>query len=58
MKPVLDPVQALAQQVETFDEFRAGLAGLLDQMDDSTLIQRLALAAFKARAKGDVSDTL
>lgn len=58
MKPVLDPVQALAQRVETFDEFRAGLAGLLDQMDDSTLIERLALAAFKARAKGDVSDTL
>lgn len=58
MKPVLDPVQQLAQQVETFDEFRAGLAGLLDQMDDSTLIERLALAAFKGRAKGDVSDQL
>lgn len=58
MKPVLDPVQQLAQQVETFDEFRAGLADLLDQMDDSTLIERLALAAFKARAKGDVSDQL
>lgn len=58
MKPVLDPVQQLAHQVETFDEFRAGLAGLLDQMDDSALIERLALAAFKARAKGDVSDQL
>lgn len=58
MKPVLDPVQALAQKAETFDDFKAGLAGLLDQMDDSTLIERLALAAFKARAKGDVSDQL
>ena len=58
MKPVLDPVQQLAHQVETFDEFRAGLADLLDQMDDSALIERLALAAFKARAKGDVSDQL
>lgn len=58
MKPVLDPVQALAQKAETFDDFKAGLAGLLDEMDDSTLIERLALAAFKARAKGDVSDQL
>ena len=58
MKPVLDPVQALAQKAETFDEFKAGLAGLLDEMDDSVLIERLALAAFKARAQGDVSDPL
>ncbi|MGK4387776.1 DUF935 domain-containing protein [Ectopseudomonas oleovorans] len=58
MKPVLDPVQALAQKAETFDDFKAGLAGLLNEMDDSTLIESLALATFKARAKGDVSDTL
>ncbi|MFI8744496.1 DUF935 domain-containing protein [Pseudomonas sp. NPDC077186] len=58
MKPVLDPVQQLAQKAETFDEFKAGLAGLLEQMDDSALIERLALAAFKARALGDVSDQL
>lgn len=58
MRPVLDPVQALAQKAATFDEFRSGLAGLLDQMDDSALIERLALAAFKARAQGDVSDPL
>ncbi|MGK4386292.1 phage portal protein family protein [Ectopseudomonas oleovorans] len=41
MKPVLDPVQALAQKAETFDDFKAGLAGLLNEMDDSTLIESL-----------------
>ncbi|MDO9625152.1 MAG: DUF935 domain-containing protein [Pseudomonas sp.] len=58
MSPVLDPVLQLAEQAEDFEGFRAGLAGLLEQMDDSALIENLARAAFKARGLGDGGDAL
>lgn len=58
VSPVLDPIQALADKAKDFDEFRAGLAGLLDEMDPAKLIEALALASFKARALGDVRDNL
>lgn len=58
MKPVLDPVQQLAERSSSFDEFRAGLAGLLDEMDDTELVEKLAAAAFKARGLGDGGDRL
>ncbi|WP_374981167.1 DUF935 domain-containing protein [Pseudomonas solani] len=53
VRPVLDPLQQLAQRSTTFEEFRAGLAELLDEMDDTQLVEALALAAFKGRAMGD-----
>ena len=58
MRPLLDPVLQLAEQSQDFDAFRAGLAGLLEQMDDSALIEQLARAAFKARGQGDAGDAL
>lgn len=58
MRPVLDPLHQLAEQSGSFEEFRAGLAGLLDQMDDSKLIEQLARAAYKARGLGDGGDKL
>ena len=58
MRPVLDPIQALADKAKDFDEFKAGLAGLLDEMDSAALIEALASASFKARALGDVRDAL
>lgn len=58
IKPVLDPLQQLADAAQDFEEFRAGLAGLLDEMDDSKLIELLALQAFKARGIGDGGDRL
>ena len=58
MRPVLDPIQALADKAKDFDEFKAGLAGLLDEMDPAALIEALASASFKARALGDVRDAL
>lgn len=53
MRPVVDPLEQLAQRSASFEEFRAGLATLLDEMDDADLVDALALAAFKARALGD-----
>lgn len=54
MAPVLDPVQALADSSATYEEFLAGLPGLLaGGMDSAELARRLAEAAFKARGLGD-----
>jgi phage gp29-like protein len=58
LRPVLDPVQALAEKATSFDEFKAGLAGLLDEMDPNELVAALALATFKARGLGDGRDQL
>jgi phage gp29-like protein len=56
MRPLLDPLQQLAEQAQDFDEFRARLPELLEQMDDSVLIEQLARAAFRARGMGDATD--
>lgn len=56
LRPLLDPLQQLAEQAEDFDEFRARLPELLEQMDDSALIEHLARAAFRARGMGDATD--
>ncbi|MDF3931386.1 DUF935 domain-containing protein [Pseudomonas citronellolis] len=58
LRPVLDPVQELADKAASFDEFKAGLAALLDDMDPTELVEKLAIASFKARALGDVRDEL
>lgn len=51
--PVLDPIQALADQSESFEAFLAGLPALLETMDSQSLIESLAQAAFKAHGLGD-----
>jgi phage gp29-like protein len=56
MTPVVDPVQQLADEVESFEDFLARLPGLADRMDISALVQRLAEGFFKARGRGDASD--
>lgn len=53
-EPVLDPIQKLAREAETFEEFLSRLPGLLNAMDDREVIERLAQAAFKARVLGNV----
>ena len=54
--PILEPIRNLAAASNSYQEFQAGLPGLLEQMDSGELVRRLALAAFKARGMGDASD--
>jgi len=56
LKPILDPIEQLAASSESYEEFVAGLPGLLDQMDETELVKRLALETFKARGMGDAVD--
>lgn len=49
LAPTLDPVQQLADDSASFEDFLAQLPGLLEQLDSQALIQSLAAAAFKAR---------
>lgn len=54
--PVVDPVRALAEHAQSFEDFAAGLPALLAEMDAGALVQNLAAAAFKARGMGDAKD--
>ena len=56
MEPLLEPVRALAAQASSYEEFLAGLPGLLGEMDPSELARALALATFQARGLGDARD--
>ncbi|MHC1700295.1 MAG: DUF935 domain-containing protein [Humidesulfovibrio sp.] len=51
--PLVNPIQELADRSESYEEFLAGLPGLLEKMDPSALVRGLAVAAFKARGQGD-----
>ena len=53
LEPVVAPLQQLADQSDSFDEFLAGLPTLLEQMGSKALIESLATAAFKAHGLGD-----
>ncbi|WP_299734011.1 DUF935 domain-containing protein [uncultured Endozoicomonas sp.] len=57
LKPVLDPVQALADDCEDFEEFMARLPELLNEegMDANALIVKLAQGTFKARGMGEAN---
>lgn len=55
MAEVLDPIQALANEVESYEEFLARLPSLAGEMGGEALIQRLALETFKARGTGDAN---
>lgn len=52
LAPVVNPVLDLANRSQTYDEFLAGLSGLLEQMSADDLVNRLAEATFKARGLG------
>jgi len=56
LAPIFDPIQRLADESESYQDFIDGLPGLLDEMDSSELIKRLAIETFKARGLGDATD--
>ena len=51
--PVLEPIRKLLEQSDTAADFAEGLGELLDEMDDSSLIEKLALAMFKQHINQD-----
>jgi phage gp29-like protein len=53
MAPILDPVQQLADNAGSFEEFLSRLPELLQAMDPSELVERLARGTFRARGVGD-----
>ena len=56
MAPVVNPVQALADRCADYDEFLAGLPGLVEEMGVDGLVASLAEVTYKARGLGDVED--
>ena len=56
LEPMLTPIERLAAEVDTPDEFRARLPELLARMDAGALIENLADATFRARGLGDAAD--
>ena len=56
MDPLLAPIRELAERAETREEFLAGMADALGEMDDGPLRRALAAATFAARGVGDASD--
>ena len=58
MKPVLDPLEQLAEDCDDLEEFLARLPELLKDggMDTSALVLKLAEGTFKARGLGEASD--
>ncbi len=56
LAPIIDPIQRLADESESYEAFEAGLPGLLEEMDSGELVRQLALETFKARGLGDATD--
>ncbi|MCP3942488.1 MAG: DUF935 family protein, partial [Desulfobacteraceae bacterium] len=56
IEPIINPVLELADKAGSYEEFQAGLPGLLTQMDPEELIKKLAQATFTARGMGDATD--
>ncbi|MDE0109918.1 MAG: DUF935 family protein [Bryobacterales bacterium] len=56
LDPMLAPVRELLARSETLEEFEAGLADALGEMDDAELRRALAAATFAARGLGDARD--
>lgn len=56
MDPMLAPVRELLARSSTLEEFEAGLADALGEMDDGPLRRALAAATFAARGLGDDRD--
>lgn len=55
LDPVINPVQQLADECHSYEEFMRRLPELMSIMDSGVLVQALASAAFKARAEGDAT---
>ena len=58
MQPVIDPIQQLADSVDSFEEFFEKLPALLEEegINESELVKRLAKTMFQARGLGDAKD--
>ena len=60
LAPLVDPIERLAQRVAeeggNEEEFLARLGEVLDEMDETELVRRLASSTFKARGLGDARD--
>lgn len=56
--PLVEPIIELAANSSSFEEFQAGLAGLIKQMDTDQLTETLAQAQFAAKIYGRVKDQL
>ena len=56
MDPLLQPLRELVERSSTREEFFAGMADALGEMDDGPLRRALASAAFAARGLGDARD--
>lgn len=54
MAPLVDPIQVLAEECGSADEFAARLPEILEKMDATTLVRSLAQSCFAARAAGEV----
>ena len=52
MQGAINPVMSLAASVDNYDDFLSRLPDLLKDMDTEQLIEKLAMAAFKARGAG------
>lgn len=56
MDPVIAPILELAEQSESYEEFEGGLELVLEQMDTTHLVRRLATTMFEGRGLGDATD--
>lgn len=56
--PLVSPILELAANSASFEEFQAGLAGLIKEMDTEALTETLAQAQFAASIYGRVKDQL
>lgn len=57
LAPVIDPIQKLADECTSFEEFLQKLPALMDEMDETEVVKGLALATFKARGIGNSGDS-
>ena len=56
MEPLVEPIVALADRAQSFEEFAAGLADAAADMDPAAFAEAMAKALFQARGLGDATD--
>ena len=56
MGPIVDPLERLLQNSDSYEDFLAGLPAVMEEMDPAEVVQRMATTTFKARGLGDASD--
>lgn len=57
LEPLVKPIFALASRSQSYGDFTDQLDGVLGEMDDKLLIERLATTTLKARGLGDARDS-